>query len=58
MTRTGIIGGSGLENPEILKNPEKYSASPRFPNYLPKVHSLGGGYQSGHSVQEARFGTR
>jgi 5'-methylthioadenosine phosphorylase len=25
MTKIGIIGGSGLENPDILKNPEKYN---------------------------------
>jgi 5'-methylthioadenosine phosphorylase len=27
MIKIGIIGGSGLENPDILKNPEKYSVN-------------------------------
>ncbi len=30
MAKTGIIGGSGLENPELLKNPAEISGSNRY----------------------------
>jgi len=30
MTKIGIIGGSGLENPEILKSPETYNIDTKF----------------------------